>query len=124
MPTNRVLLSAYTIRIRKKQQKSKYEKLDAFDGSRDFLEIVCYFLQEQLKLQQHDPDAKHLMNLAQFEESDRTIAGIILAGQYGQACDVYDAVKSAVTYTKNTTEADMLPFYFRVEIPPDADEGF
>lgn len=124
MPTKRVLLSAYTIRIRKKQQKAKHEKLDAFDGSSDFLKTASDFLQEHLKRQQHDPEAKHLMNLQRFKKEDRTIAGIIRAGQYGQACDVYDAAKSEYTYKKNTTEADMLPFYFRIEVPTDCDEGF
>ena len=124
MPITRVLLSAYMIRIRKKHQKAKYAKLDSFDGSKDFLDVLNTFLKDHLQLQQHDATAKHLMNLQRFDPGDRKTTGIILSGQYGQACDIYDAQKAEYTYTKNKNEADMLPFYFQIEIPSDADEGF
>lgn len=123
MAIARVLLSAYTIRIRKKGQVSKFEKLDAFDGNHDFLEECSEFLKEQKKVQEHDSENQHLMVLDEFKEDGRTLSGVFRSGQYGQACDVVNAKKGTVVYNKKIDDADMLPFYFRVELPVDRDEG-
>jgi hypothetical protein len=123
MPNPRVLLAAYTIRIREKRQKTKYEKLDLFGGAYNFLDVCNKFLTEQLNVYEHDKEARQLMALQNLYSDERTIAGIIRSGQHGQACDVMDVEKAAVVYNKTINDADMLPSYFRIEIPVDVEEG-
>jgi hypothetical protein len=123
MAVNRALLSAYTIRIREKGQSKSHEKLDSFDGNHDFLEELSRFLKKQKQVQEHDAEAQHLMLLEKLEEDERTLSGVIRSGQYGQACEVVNAKKFDVVYHKKIDDADMLPFYFRFEVPADSDEG-
>ncbi len=123
MASTRVLLSAYTIRIHARRRKAT-EKLDLFDGEHDFLELCSKFLETQKEVQEHDKEAQHLMILHKLRKDNRAISGLFRSGEYGQACEVINAVAGEVVYTKKMTDADMLPFYFRIEVPNDSDEGF
>src|SRR4029077_11616359 len=122
MAATRVVLSAYRIRIRKKQTRT-YLTLDLFDDKQDFLELCTKCLADQLEVQQRNEEAQHLIVLDKLEKDDRAMYGLIRSGEYGQACDVVNAVNGRVVYNKKVTDADMLPFYFRVEVPTDSDKG-
>src|SRR6266404_3752242 len=122
MATTRVLLSAYTIRIREKRKKA-HEKLDLFDGVLDFLELCATFLESQKEVQAHNKEAQHLMILHKLHKGERSLWGQFRSGEYGQACEVVNAVAGEVVYNKKINDADMLPFYFRIEVPNDSDEG-
>src|SRR5689334_22199590 len=123
MAATRVLLSAYTIRIHLKRRQPT-EKLDLFDGEHDFVDICMDFLEAQKAVQAHDKEAQHLMVLHKLRKDDRAICGLFRSGEYGHACEVINAVAGEVVYNKKMTDADMLPFYFRIEVPNDSDEGF
>jgi hypothetical protein len=115
-------LSAYTIRVREKNSKA-YKTLDLFDEEHDFLEVCSSCLEEQLKVKEHDEESQHLIALDKLEKADRTVYGLIHSGDYGQACDVVNAKHGKVVYNKTVTDADMLPFYFRIEVPADSNVG-
>ena len=54
----------------------------------------------------------------------RIIQGRIQVGDYGQACDVIDTAREArVVFSKTISHADLLPFFFRIEVPANRDEA-
>jgi hypothetical protein len=57
------------------------------------------------------------------ELEGRVLKGRLQVGDYGQACSVVNANTAKVVFNKTSTDADLLPFFFRMEVPTLRDEG-
>ncbi len=120
----KVTLAVYSIRVRLKGSTDSYQDIDNFNNNHaDFFDVAKTFFNDILNVKNKDDEAQQILTISQIADKKRIVAGLIHAGQYGQACDVVDAETSKVVYKKTKTNADMLPFYFRLDIPHDANEA-
>lgn len=113
-------LAAYTIRVGK---DNKYWKLGNIDGKDLFNELKQYF--ESLQNTKIDENFKKVLKIKELDldNKNRELKGIIETGEYGYEAPLFDIVKNEPSYTKKKTEAELLPFYFRIYIPSDKNEG-
>ena len=64
------------------------------------------------------------ISVPKLEKKDRTLAGIIETGQYGHESNFIDVKTTKVVYKKRTkNDAEMLPFYFFLELPEGVEDG-
>jgi hypothetical protein len=119
----KVTLSLYSIRVRFKWERDSFLELDSFDDKSDFFEVAKDFFKGILSVQKNDAQAQQVLTLSKIEDKKRSISGILHAGEYGLACDVVDVDTADVVFKKTKKNADMLPFYFRLEVPRDANEA-
>lgn len=119
----KVTLSVYSIRVRVKWETDSFEQLDCFDEKADFFDVAKDFFNGILAVQKNDTQAQQVLTLSKIEDKKRSISGILHAGEYGLACDVVDVETADVVFKKTKKNADMLPFYFRLEVPHAANEA-
>lgn len=118
-----IQIAAYHVRV-KERYSTKFEVLDAIGGSNDFLEFVHRGLKKWKTTHHNDSGEGRVAKLQKIEVKDRVVQGRVQVGDYGQACDVIDANEPAiVVFNKGTQHADLLPFFFRMEVPQHRDEA-
>lgn len=117
-------LAAYTIRI-EDTRSNTFLILDNFINSLDFYSIIDHYLSAR---HSNNPsviaNSNKILKVKHFDnQGDRMYVGIIETGEYGYEADLYDINRNQTTYTRQPTEAEMLPFYFLISIPSNKDEG-
>lgn len=117
-----ILVAAYHVRVKEKRAK-QFEYLDSIGGEKDFLEFVKQVLNDCKDEQHNDTIAERVAQLQRVEVKKRVIQGRIQVGDYGQACPVVDTGSGSTVFNKTTKHADLLPFFFRIEIPEQRDEA-
>jgi hypothetical protein len=117
-----IFVAAYHVRVREKYKKS-FEQLDSIGKSTDFFDFVRTALNEWKTEHHNDMEAERLSKMQKIETKERVIQGRILVGDYGQACAVVDAGNLSTVFNKTVQHADLLPFFFRMEIPEHRDEA-
>ena len=115
-------LALYTIRLRNKQT-DMYEPMGAFDHGIDFLNVAHGYLTARTQNHSIDHNVRRLMRVVQSHGLARRISGIIEAGEYGYRADLYNVAISAVSHQRVIDEAEMLPFYFLINVPQQQDEA-
>lgn len=81
------------------------------------------YMTERQAQAQEDEDFQRVIRVAQFDHNGRLIKGIFEAGEYGYTADLVDVKTGQVTYSRKTTDAELLPFYFRVWAPETGDRA-
>lgn len=126
MPTN-YSINLYTIRARMQREVDNYLTLsdlveeseeyeDLFDGMVDLFNKLSA---APIKL----TDIKRSTKVTMLDQNDRLLYGMIESGQYGRVGDIEDTNTGDISYTKTRADADMMPFYFFVDIPDGHNEG-
>jgi hypothetical protein len=117
-----IQVAAYHVRV-KERGSAKTQMLDAIGGSDDLLEFLSKGLSKWKTDHHNDKQDGRVSKLQKLQVIDRVLQGRVQVGDYGQACDVIDATTTSVVFTKGTNHADLLPFFFRIEIPRHRDEA-
>ncbi|HVT73806.1 MAG TPA: hypothetical protein VHD61_11765 [Lacunisphaera sp.] len=115
-------LACYSIRFRHRNERV----LLPFDhenlaGVRDF--FTAYFLGLSAKTV-NDTETQKLLTAREISVALPTIEGVIITGEYGIEADLVDVSGKKPKYRRRKNQAQMLPFYFRVFLPPQTDTGF
>jgi len=118
-----VSLAAYAVKVWNPSDR-EHEAVSDFDGDgADLFEFLHGVLNgiktktlDQEKLQQ-------ALSVAKLEKNERTLTGIIGTGQYGYESELIDVKTAKVVYKRKRNDAEMLPFYFRFEIPEGVEDG-
>lgn len=120
MPT--ISLAPYTVRVKRRGGKA-FLPLGQLGPGDDAFELFTSFF-EDLKTR-HDPASKTLFRLAKKDFRNRVLEGILETGEYGYETDLVDvaARPPKVTHHRKASEAELLPFYFRLGVPKQADQG-
>ncbi len=63
------------------------------------------------------------MSVQKLEKSSRALSGIIETGQYGIESNFINVTTKKSVYRRKKQDAEMLPFYFYVEIPEGTEDG-
>ena len=120
----RTFLSSYTVRLRQKRTDT-YLCLSSFLNNQDLLSIVDRYFGDRAGPIPQDvhPQSGKMLRVTQYAPRHRQIHGIIETGEYGYESTLFDVNTNSVSYLRSTTDAEMLPFYFLINIPSQLDEG-
>lgn len=131
-----ISLSSYTIRVRGKANPNQAVKTDNFAAEKDLekdLFDVCYdylndlkvdFSPRQLKLKlSPDPIEQKLMVVTELYSSGRYLYGLVRTGDYGYESTLINIDTGKVAHQRKSREAELVPFYFLIYLPHNADEG-
>src|ERR1700761_8288978 len=111
-----IALAPYSIKIRHKYSQEP-EVISAFGGNNDLLQFFSEVLRKVKREDEHDESAKRVLSLLKVSRSERTISGIFEVGEYGSESTIKDVVQRKGVHQKQTTHADMMRFYFLVNLP-------
>ncbi|WP_152032626.1 hypothetical protein [Ereboglobus luteus] len=119
MPT--ITISSYRIRFQDTAKKI-YLKINdpMLDGVHAFFEN--YFGKLQTK-KINDPSSKKVLSAKQVTSKSPNFEGLVITGEYGYETELLDVKGKKKPYQRSTTEAELLPFYFRYYIPKTGDSS-
>jgi hypothetical protein len=112
--------ATYVFRV-KKIRTTTYVKLSNINGD-DFYEFLYKFIQER-SAPHHDLGAKTILSTKKLDSEGRTIQGFFESGVYGYATTGRNSKTLKKSYTRGVDDAEMMPFYFFVDIPRNSDAG-
>jgi hypothetical protein len=116
-------LATYAIRVEDlERRRGAYCHLDDIAGN-DFLKIIEAFLAESSGFSLSNRAERKLIRVRRCNLRDRTLDGTIETGDYGYEAELVDSQTQEVAHRQQTTEAQMLPFYFLADLPTQRDEG-
>lgn len=116
-------LAFYAIKIRNVPERED-ETVSAFgDEEDDFLDLANDRLGALRREAANNEEAQHIIRVKRLARANRQIYGIIETGEYGIESELVDVQTSRLAHRRQTTEADMMPFYFLIDIPEGVDEG-
>ena len=118
----RCSLATYTIRIKDKIRNS-YVPVNNIQNIADFIDVMKDYLSDRHANLIHQQEQRKLLRIRNFTSRNRVFCGIIETGEYGYEAELYDINTSITTHRRRTSEAEMLPFYFLMFLPQNADEG-
>jgi hypothetical protein len=117
-----ILLSSYTIRLIDKQT-GEMLNLDNFNDGNDLYDVIFQYLNNLSGNWTHDNDTSRLFQTTNINNNSRTLNGIISTGDYGYESDLINTQSMTLAHHRTTTEAEVLPFYFLINIKPNTNEG-
>ena len=126
-----IALSSYTLRIRDKST-NKYVKMNEINQNEDALTTIESFLNHFKSNTDDDNGSKKLFRVDTYQLNKdfkhetinyRVKSGIVKSGNYGYESDLEPKTGGGVSHHRTTEEAEMLPFYFLLAVPDNADEG-
>lgn len=132
---NSYSLSVYRITMNKRLKKEEIVNLSNFDNGKDMLNLIdTMFLSWKNDIEHHvvkDEDAKKVSRLQRnsqqewiYHRHQTYIDGMIESGDYGTQEDIIDIETGKPKYTKTTSDAALIPFYFMIYIEPNTNEGY
>jgi hypothetical protein len=116
-------LSAFSIRVLdRKSQEIKV--LDNFnDSGLDLIDILENYLKDMYQKYIINNRTQKLSMVEDYKLDNRTLFGLLKTGEYGYETELHDIEKRTMSHEREPTEAEILPFYFNVDIPSSADEA-
>jgi hypothetical protein len=117
----RVALTTHSLRVRLKNHRDDL-MLDDLDG-RDFADLFHEYLQDRTANYQVDEDDQKIMIVARSAYVGREFSGVLATGEYGYETDIVNVTDRLVSYRRGVNEADVIPYYFRLNVPPGRDEA-
>jgi hypothetical protein len=117
-----VALAAYAIKVWNIGER-EFDDISDFGEGIDLLDVVKDSFRELKVKASRNSEHQQVLKVRNIEVAGRRICGIIETGEYGQESELWDVNSEKTVYKRKTTEANMLPFYFRMEIPQGVDQG-
>jgi hypothetical protein len=115
-------LAAYAVKVWDVEERSAEQIADFGQGS-DLLDFFKQFLTDLKTNTINDDKVHQVLRVTILKSGARRLYGVIETGEYGAESELYDVKKRQIAHRRKTTEADMLPFYFLVDLPEGVDEG-
>lgn len=119
---SQISLASYTLRVLESGSSSKLN-LDQYEKGKDLLDAIAAYLDRTKTTLLHNTDSKKLVQVKELTQDKRLLTGLIETGEYGYSSDLLNIDNMAVSYTRQVNDAEMLPFYFLIYLPPKSDEG-
>jgi hypothetical protein len=118
-----ISLAAYAVKVWNPNDR-EHEVISDFDGNGTDLFNVLHDVLQGIKNKTLDQEElQQAMSVPKLEKKNRTLSGIIETGQYGHESNFIDVKTTKVVYERKKDDAEMLPFYFFLEIPEGAEDG-
>jgi hypothetical protein len=117
-------LSPYTIRIsRANDFAAGYLPVDHFDNRHDLLRVLHDYFQDLSANIFNDTVSEFILRVANYGRHGHSISGQLEKGDYGIESEIIDTVRHTLSYDRVVVDAELLPFYFLIVIPPGANEA-
>ena len=126
---NRFFLSSYTIRIEHKpedrEQASKipYLTLDSFTNETDLFYVLLDYLTTLKDKPIKNDYERTVISVSNLTVKGRKISGVIQSGLYGVRSKLIDIDTNDIVHMRTVNQAEILPFFFLLDIPKDKNEG-
>jgi hypothetical protein len=127
---NKFFLSSYTIRVEGKTDndqeqapKAPYLTLDCFTNGTDLLDVLLNYLTALKDMPIKDDQERNIISVSELTAKERRISGVIQSGLYGIQSKLIDIDTNNVVHERTTNQAEILPFYFLIDIPKGRNEG-
>jgi len=117
-----IFLSSYTVRLIDRGSGQMCPIGNFFQGA-DLLTTFNQYLASLRANLSHDSEAHKLLSVLRYSTGGRNISGIVETGDYGYESTLYDVQSQSIAHHRTVNEAEMLPFYFIVQLPQNEDEG-
>lgn len=118
-------LAPYSIRV-KDLETDDYIRLGSKDEwGIDFLEVLYTYLVQDMPSLIFNKRAREKKTLRRefFQKDGRTITGILKAGEYGFGSDLHNVESDETKYTRQTIDAELIPYFFLAKIPNTTKSG-
>jgi len=115
-----ISLATYIVRLTHRHQAEslpldEFREVDLFTLFREYLDSI--------KGVRQTSGAKSLLRASDVKEDERKISGKVWTGDYGHTSELVDAETGSVNYERQTTDAEMMPFFFLAHFPEDEPRG-
>jgi hypothetical protein len=118
-----ISLAVYGVKVRNVADRT-FEILSNFDDNDS--DILDFFEDVLTRIRSNTLDQKELqqaMTVTDIDRESRVLKGLVKIGDYGHESDLYNVGTKKVVYHRNKEDAEMLPFYFRFEVPEGTEDG-
>ncbi|HKF52560.1 MAG TPA: hypothetical protein VKB26_09625 [Candidatus Acidoferrales bacterium] len=117
-----ISLAAYAVKIWDPEER-KSQPMSSFDGEHDFMAFLYGVLSSLKKTWSRDKNSQQVLRVKTLKQTGRATFGIIETGEYGVESTLLDVEKEVEVHARKATEANMLPFYFLLDVPDEMDEA-
>ena len=123
----RFFLSAYSVRV-KASRENVHRTLGNFDRQgADLYQVFRDYLGRRRAITPDDNQANgKMLQVAKIVRNQRkhVLKGIIEAGEYGIVSRLYDTDRQQDSHHRQVVEAELLPYYFLIQLPAALNQGF
>ena len=92
-------------------------------GGRDLLTIVNDFCRDRRSNYSVNVHTQRFLRVTFTLEQARTISGLVETGDFGYESELYDITQDVVSYQRTTTDTELTPYYFFMNLPPASTFG-
>ncbi|MGM3305775.1 hypothetical protein ACSQ6I_07240 [Anabaena sp. WFMT] len=114
-------LAPYTLKIKQKDS-SQYYSFSKIIGS-DFFDIIYNYLDIELRNPSINSGATEIFKINKLQKSERIISGLFETGENGFGSKLVNVPTGKISYQKSPQEAELIPYYFILKLPPLAKVG-
>jgi hypothetical protein len=122
MATKKISLALYSVRVRPAYTR-EYETISSFSDDADLFNHLQNALAGFHANASNNTAERQVFQVDRLHPSARRLEGIISSGEYGAESTIRDVNTWTVSYRKRTHDAEMLPFYFLLDLPEGRDKG-
>ncbi|RME12725.1 MAG: hypothetical protein D6816_00640 [Bacteroidetes bacterium] len=117
-----IALEAFSIRVQSRDDRTN-QRLDRFDGSHDFLDVLQQYLQQLRGAVHNQERSSKVLRTRTVRPNNRTLSGILESGAYGYEAPLIDIASGAQAYTRRPNEAELIPLYVLASVPANRERG-
>lgn len=120
----RYSLAAYTLRVKDKAN-NQYVQIDNFNNGIDIFNVFNTYLSNLTTNSAHDSRERKLLRVENLtaHPRERILNGIIGTGEWGYESVLYDITRDLESHRRRTNEAEILPFYYLINLPRNSNDG-
>jgi len=118
-------LVPYTIRVKDLSDNRNINPGDETGWGVDLLEIIKTYIESDMPSLPFDPGDKFkkIIRHESLHQDGRKLFGILKAGEYGIEADLLDIENNQTNYTRQTLDAELIPYFFMIKIPTNTPTG-
>ena len=120
----KISLATYSIDVHELRNPGRLP-IGSFDGEHDLLDCFAKYCTAMQLHFYHDEDDRRLLRVERLDSdhAGHVLYGLLRRGEYGYEAQLYDVNRDAPSYARGVDDAELIPFYFLIHLPPDADRG-
>lgn len=84
---------------------------------------VVHQLLTELKEHRHNESDQSILSITRLESDGESLWGLVEAGDYGYGAKGINAKTLKASYDRSVDDAEMVPFYFLINLPTDTSKG-
>lgn len=119
----KISIATYSIRIKKRNTADEYQKIKSLrEKGITFKEYIETRLGSINKMM--NDDESKVFRIIQHNNTEDTNHGLIEVGEYGYTSKLYDVEKEQLSHKRSINEAELIPFYFMINMEDNSYNGY